>query len=398
MHAGVLGADGGCARVAARGGAAAYAGSAGAAGVRSLSAPWAPGGALAFAPSAPGDGECAWLGAPLAAAWAAAAGGGLALAAAGALSLPVVWSVAVGAGYLYLLLTARGAEPVGAIAFGAGGAIALAAFAAAGYAPIVAPALAGFARAPATLFLFYFAPLVAGAHLNFAEAFVPDFEFDASSLGRLGAAGAALVAGIVALIGGCALALCRATLRAPGGAGRARAAHLARAYGLGGAALAAATAALAARGAALHVHHALLALAALPLTGVAAGRAGLAAQGALVGVLLNGVAFWSLAGPWDVAPPPAFTGTPPACAPNVTAGANGTAPSPSGGVTVEWPCAAPPAAAWGLRANGAVAFLGQGPPAQLGDVPAGASVELSLFFAWPDGSVSSDGPGAGFAT
>jgi len=385
MHAGALGRGGGCARARVGGAAAAFGGGPGAAGVTSRAAPYGPA-SLSFAPRAPDDaGICADLGAALGAWVLGASALGWALAGGRALPLGAAWAGTLAGAYLYLVFTARGAEPVGAAADAAGGALALAAAAAAAW-PALArgPLRAARARAPAAAWAALALPLAAGAHLNLATALLPDVDLDAASLRAGGAPAAALVAAVAAAgVAGAALAARELV--------RARAcARAARAYGAVLAVVGAASAALAARGAALHVHHALLAAALLPLAAASPALPAVAAQGLLAGVLLNGVAFWGVQGPWD-APPPARA-PPPPCAP--VAAAAGAAGALSR-VAVDWACSAPPSATAVLLANGARVFAGA-PPAALA-VPPASNLTLALVFEFADGALSAESAAAAFS-
>ena len=291
--------------------------------------------------------------------------------------------------YWYLVFTARGGEPYALTLLGAGAFISAALMLAALYPAAVAKALAPDAAsgaAPASALLSYFAPMLVAAHMNLFTVFFPDFSFDATLL-RLAPGPAAAVGALF-----CVLVL--------GVLYFARQFYLSGAWGFVGSVYLASAAAFALVSvllrlrASVHLHHFMIALCLIPLTRFPTLPARVA-QGVLVGIMLNGVAFWGVAGPWDLSSPPLPAA--PACSPSVSAVARGAA---GANVSVAWAgCAPPPpAAALALSVNGgALAGLGgSGAAALLEGVPLGANLSLALFHTFADGSASALGAAAAY--
>ena len=375
-------------------------------GVQALPAPYYPL-ALLFAPSsAPSCSSQQW---PFLAACL-----GLGLLAFLLLLPAQAYALTTSAVFVYLLFTARGGDPYAILLQGAGCAISTGALllwvywvaagpalsgtagwggaeAQAGAAETAASAASAASAAPAAapppsplhalarLAACYLLPLLLAAHMNLFTALVPDFELSPMLLTLPPAA----LAGVAALL---AAALCgvayqgRLLLQTPG-----QCAPLALAYSAACAALLLLSLLLRLH-TAVHVHHSILALLLLPLTRTPT-LPSLALQAVLLGVLLNGLSFWGVAGPWDAAleaPPPA-----PPC--SATAAALG-----NGSVAVAWPAAcAPPPAMLALAANGFLLLTG--PAAGLGGssatlaFPPGANLTLALATFGPDAVLSAWG-------
>ena len=378
LHAGLLDdARGGCVRVAAAPGAPPAAFPApqppSRHGVLALPAPYHPL-ALALLPSrAPhcgGSLQWPWLAAAL----------GAALASFALLPPRPAFLLTAGSCFTYLVFTARGGDPYALLLAGAGCAVSAGALLHCAYGAAVQRALEGAPLGLGSAAALHVLPLFAAAHMNLYTVVVPDFSFSAASLGALSAGQWGIVAALLAAVAG-GVAYQARLLCASGEGGAVGAAYL----GAGGAL---ALASLALRGhAAVHVHHSLLALALLPLTRFPTPPSR-ALQGVLLGILLNGLAFWGVAGPWDAAgaPPPP---PPPACssagAPPVAARLLG-----NGSVEASWPgCAPPPPGAlYGLLVNGASVFAGAGSAVAL-QLPLGANVSIALQYVFADSSQSS---------
>ena len=370
LHAGLVSdASGGCVRVrVAPGLAATYPAGAPQHGVRALTGAYFPT-SLALLPSrAPFCGSLQWP-------WLAA----LALLAVAALALAPpapAFALTCAACFSYLTFTARGGDPYATLLQGSACALSAAALLGCVYAAAVRHALeAPSAAAPLSvgrLTAFHLLPLLAAMHMNLFTAFLPDFSFSAASLSALPASGIALVCVLcVVLLGGTAH---QARLLHASGMGGA----YAQLYLAGAAALGLLSFLLRSH-AAVHVHHSILALALPPLTRFPAAPS-MALQAVLLGMLLNGLALWGVAGPWDALagdlPPPPENCT-------VAGGLGG------GGLWLNWStCSAPPPGArYALSLNGAQVYLGATQSLQVG-VPLGANISVALSLVFADGTPS----------
>ena len=377
LHAGLVSdASGGCVRVRVGAGlAAAYpAGAAPQHGVRALPGDFFPT-SLALLPSrAPFCGSLQWP-------WLAALA--LLAAAAHALAPPApAFALTSAAAFVYLTFTARGGDPYATLLQGFACALSAAALLRCVYAVSVrhaleAPPHGALGRRAA----FHLLPLLTAMHMNLFTAFLPDFSFSAASLSALPASGIALVCGLcVVLLGGTAY---QARLLHASGMGR----GYACAYLAGAAALGLLSLLLRAH-AAVHVHHSILALALLPLTRFPTAPS-MALQAVLLGMLLNGLALWGVAGPWD-----ALVGGLPAPPGGNCTVAGGLG---QGGLWLNWStCSAPPPGArYALSLNGAQLYQGAAQSLQVG-VPQGANLSVALFYVFADGTLSLPTPPAVF--
>ena len=371
LHAGLLNDGvGGCARVTL-GGPRPFFPGATANGVASLPAPYYPTTLLLSASNASFCGSLQWP--ALLPFFLLASGGGLLL-----LPRALSYALMCGLGFWYLVLTARGGDALETLLVGVGGGVSAAALVAAAWRAAGVRALGG-ERQVFTAACSLLLPFTAALHMNFLTALLPDVDLDAASIAASPNSALFLAGFVVALVGALG---CHARLLWRDGL----CARFAFSYGVCLAALAAATLAL--RGnATLHLHHSLLAVLLLPLTRFTVWYS-VACHGALLGVLLNGVAFWGVSGPWDDARE-AGGGGGPRCAPTA-------APAGLGSINVSWGgCGeAPPVGALvELIANGAVIFAGCcANSTVLSAVPAGSNLSFVLRFLFANGGRSAASP------
>ena len=310
LHGGYLSDDtGGCFRVNVLGGAASFFGGGKRFGVTSFPAdfyPWS----LSISPStAPHCASQQW---PL-----------LALLVAGALfasALLAPWEVfcvTCTTSFIYLSFTARGSSPVDTLVMGSGWLIALgglcyAVWRGAGRVALeyllLSPTAVGRTATLQSVLAFallYLSPFLAALHMHLATSFIADVDLSTESLERNGGVGVAFLVAVVS-VGALVVLVQGMTVRASGSWAVWSTVGGYAAMVSGYLAL---TLPLLAQGwASVHIHHLILALTLLPLTGYAT-RPSLIIQAALLGCLLNGVAFWGIAGPWDAA----LTPPPPSC-------------------------------------------------------------------------------------
>ena len=109
----------------------------------------------------------------------------------------------------------------------------------------------------------------------------------------------------------------------------------------------------------------------------------LVGQGLLLGMLINGLAFWGVAGPWDLLP---LSPLPPP-ARNLTT----TSLPNSSAIYLNWRSCPqpPPATLYALTLNGALVYTGREQGLQLLGLPRGANLTGALALSFADGSSSS---------
>ena len=415
IHSGVLSASGGCAVVRIGPGKASFLGGASGGGgrrvdVKSFDADYFFPYSLTFESSTPSL-NCASLQWPLLAWVALASCAGFALALKPAAPLAAAWAAMAVMGYWYLVFTARGSDPFSSLSVGAASFVSLspllacvwmaaarksmgegegegegergvdAAFPAAqrdDHTIAPTPTTTTTTRPSAvTIAFFYVIPFLASMHMNLATAIVPDVSLDADALKQGPGALVLFLFIIFATLATIFYGLYFVFMRGPI-ARRAAVATL-LCYVFGSTVLIGISVSTS-KHTSPHVHHSLLALALLPLTGSSTARPMLVVQAILLGVLINGVAFWGIGGPWDLVPLASAVG--PACTPFL---ANTTATS----ARVDWACSPPPqGTSFALAVNGAIVFNGFNPPAQLNNLPIGYGGTMRLFFLFLDGSYS----------
>jgi hypothetical protein len=295
------------------------------------------------------------------------------------------WIVMMIEGYWYLVFTARGGEPVDLLLWGLQWLPPAAALGVCVWIVAARPTLLLSERTSLLLpapsgvskrafFLLYAMPFVLLLHMNFATAVVPDTSIDSAALAR--PASIIMLAAIISIVAFVLFyharliwqsSLCNRFLWTYG----ALIAALALCWGLASA------------HASPHLHHSLLALTLLPLTRFP-GRLPMVAQGAFLGVLINGITFWGLSPPFDPAPARMPV---PTLAPNITADA-------AGQLSFSWPALSmqgPTPNQFGLVINGLLTYVGWEPSARVA-APLGALFEASLAFVGPDGTLGPLGP------
>ena len=387
VHAGLFpDAVGGCARVAfSAGGPAAYAGSA-QNGVQALPGGYYP---FSFSLSPSPARSCASLQWPFLALVVV-----LSFLSFLLLSRGAAFALSCAAMFVYLLFTARGGDPFLTAALGAGCAISTGALFFCVWWASVRHALRDAegeggggegqevqlplprgkpcSRALCTAVLFLL-PFIFMAHMNLLTVFLPDFEFS-SSLRDLSPGALAFVGCLLALVVGGAAFFSRQLFLSG-------LAPLYLATYLTLAASALILSVLTRSRFSVHIHHSILALVLLPLVRFPTAPA-LILSGLLCGMLCNGLAFWGVAGPWDLLQAPLLAA--PNCSISASSGEGGT-------VRVAWAeCAAPlpPAALFSLSLNGAPVYTGTQQQASVA-LPAGVNATFSLALAFADSTASS---------
>lgn len=315
-------------------------------------------------------------------------------------SVQEAWSVTITSFFGYLVFTARGGNPVTALVEGTGAGMALAGFCAMVWELAGRHTLLPFFSSPPSqtppyktnytlllsltnVTLFYLIPFIIAMHMNFFTVVVPDVDLSGSQALTASAIGFLAVLGVVLLVGVGLQA--REVLRSPGLAW-----PMLQVYGAVLVGLVAVSAALGERGwAVVHIHHSILALLLLPLTRFPT-RFSCILQGVLMGVLLNGVSFWGVAGPWDDATPQ-LSATP-LPAPNCNFSVRMGGGSAAAATVVSWGCeeggggVLPPGGLWALTINGFPLYSGVGNEASLGALPPLANITASLAVVNSDGS------------
>lgn len=369
MHSGVLSDAGGCMAVHVSASAVSYAGSA-AGGVATYNATWGVFGFTVGPYTGGGGGSCVSLQWPTCAWILLASFVGFALL--GPSRPALAWGAMLAMGFVYLYFS-RGFDPQAEVVYGVSSGVVAAALSVCVWFAVarlsVPPRTRG---APCLVGAVYVCAFGLALHLNFLDQAVP-LELSSNFLSTV--TPTAVVVLVLSLI----LGLSAAVLVV-------RELHrekLLRATAAGYAAVAVVFALLSVAlrsGYSPHVHHVILALLLLPLTRVTTLTA-LAAQGLLLGVFINGAAFWGLDPPWDERGGGILPAPP--CAPRVRS-ANASA------VVVDWPLcpALPTTATWGLVVNNNVILVALAPPAVLAPLPDGAVLDLALVYAFPDGQTS----------
>lgn len=363
LHAGAVGATGGCASVIIGGKILTSNGSI-ANGVQSFAAGFYPFSFSFFASSHMFCGSLQW---PL-------LGWIIACTAMGLAFLPLItwWCCLVIHSFLYCIFTARGESPTDMVLSAFTRGLLLAALARCLWTAVVSPAVTPYNHSRLFLTL-YSGALLSTLHFNFLTAILPDIAFDGSAANTSPAAITLLVIVGIVLFGAIAHHVYLVSKLPSRGTYALRYALLATA--------AASLSGLLAGHASLHLHHYLLALALVPLTRFP-GRVSLITQALLLGLLIQGLAFFGPAPLWDARPP----GLPPGPRPVLVHG-------PDVGVAVSWNQSAVPAAAIvAVSINGAWMASGLPPVALQQLAMPGALLDVALALTFPDGSQGPSGP------
>jgi hypothetical protein len=312
----------------------------------------------------------------------------------------ITWSAMCIFGYWYLVFTARGSDPFSSLTIGAGSFVSLAPLLFCIWKVCARVSIESAEHSLITLLIFYLFPFLAAIHMNLATIVVPDFSFDADAFSQGPKAIIfiifLLILILAVLIYAIRLIFLTISSTSSSTAGRIvvdieRGIDLARrrrtiafaalAYVFGIFILIFISVATR-KHTSPHVHHSLLALALLPLTG-STKRPMLIAQAILCGILINGIAFWGIDGPWDYyATPPPLTEDTPLCAPFIAFADTSTA-------KIDWTCT--PSlfgTSFALMINNVIVFNAFEPPAVLSQLPEGYNGTMQLFQMMADGTLS----------
>ena len=313
----------------------------------------------------------------------------------------IIWSAMCVFSFWYLVFTARGSEPFSSFTIGAGSFVSLAPLLFCIWRACARVTIIDSKHSLVTLLFLYLLPFLAAIHMNLATVIVPDFSFDADVFSQ-GPKAIIFVIFIIILILTVLIYAIRLIVlsisssastagvlfdieRGNELARRRRTIAFAALFYLFGIFILIFISVTTRKHTSPHVHHSLLALALLPLTS-STKRPMLIAQAILLGILINGIAFWGIDGPWNLVTPPTWIDDTPLCTPFI-------AYADTNSARIDWPCT--PSlfgTSFALMINNIIVFNAFEPPAILSQLPEGYNGTMQLFQMLADGTLSRGSP------